>query len=147
MNHPEATATGAVERYLLGQMDQAEESGFEQHYFECVECAEDIRLSTIFLENLRAVLREPQADPQAGVDPAAILPALTAAAAVALATFSGYQNLYQIPRFRQAAAFVNESPATFYLTQTRSAGRWSAGPGGAPRRTVSILDSESGSGR
>ncbi len=122
MNHPEAAATGAVERYLLGQMDEAEESGFERHYFECIECAEEIRLSTMFLENLRAVLREPQPIRKAVTVRQRFFLPLTAAAAVALATFSGYQNLYQIPQLRQAAAFVNESPATFYLAQTRSAG-------------------------
>lgn len=122
MNHPEATATGAVERYLLGQMDPSEESGFEQHYFECIECAEEIRVSTMFLENLRAVLKEPQPIRRPiPIRQRFFLP-LTAAAALALATFSGYQNMYQIPQLRQAAAFVNESPATFYLTQTRSAG-------------------------
>jgi hypothetical protein len=40
MNHADAAATLAVERYLLGEMTDNERPAFEEHYFGCVECAD-----------------------------------------------------------------------------------------------------------
>ena len=43
MDHLKALATKASERYLLGEMSEPERFAFEEHYFQCGECAEDIR--------------------------------------------------------------------------------------------------------
>ena len=43
MEHQAAVETHAVERYLLGEMPVEERDAFEEHYFSCVACAEDVR--------------------------------------------------------------------------------------------------------
>ncbi len=47
MDHPQAVETLAMERYLLREMNDAERDAFEDHYFSCVECAEDARAAAV----------------------------------------------------------------------------------------------------
>src|SRR5271156_1916714 len=65
MNHTEAVSTGAVERYLLGQLSSSESDQFEQHFFDCTECARDLRAGALFQDNARSVFLEerPAAQP------------------------------------------------------------------------------------
>ncbi len=43
MDHQEAVSLGATEQYLLGTLDEEQREGFEEHFFGCLECAEDVR--------------------------------------------------------------------------------------------------------
>ena len=43
--HRDAVDTLAAERYLLGEMSEAERHEFEAHFFTCDECADDMRLA------------------------------------------------------------------------------------------------------
>jgi anti-sigma factor RsiW len=43
MTHEQAVRTFAAERYLLGEMSELEQQDFEAHYFDCAECADDVR--------------------------------------------------------------------------------------------------------
>jgi TolA-binding protein len=47
----------AAERYVLGQMTEAEQSAFEEHYFACDDCFDAVRA----LQDLQTVLRTPDA--------------------------------------------------------------------------------------
>src|SRR5258705_13633457 len=58
INHQEAVRSNAVERYLLGQMSDSETESFELHFFECEECAGELRTGAVFVENARQVFRE-----------------------------------------------------------------------------------------
>ena len=58
MTHTEALGTFAPERYALGEMTEDERERFEEHYFGCPMCADAVRLGTLFIVNLRVVLRE-----------------------------------------------------------------------------------------
>ncbi len=42
MDHSEAQQSHAVERYLLNEMTGGERDGFEEHYFDCRLCAEEV---------------------------------------------------------------------------------------------------------
>jgi hypothetical protein len=44
MTHEQAVETMAAERYLLDEMSEIERYRFEEHFFECDECAESMRL-------------------------------------------------------------------------------------------------------
>lgn len=44
MTHEQALETQADERYLLGEMSELERYRFEEHFFQCDECAESMRL-------------------------------------------------------------------------------------------------------
>ena len=43
MDHQEAVALEATEQYLLGTLDEDQRDAFEEHFFGCLECAEDVR--------------------------------------------------------------------------------------------------------
>src|SRR5436305_15330434 len=43
MEHSEATDTMAAERYLLGEMTPEDRDAFEEHFFDCSDCAADVR--------------------------------------------------------------------------------------------------------
>src|SRR5229473_2866172 len=63
MDHETAVRTGATERYFLGHLTGEDRDSFEEHYFMCPECAEDLRALTIFAANAKAVFREKAAGP------------------------------------------------------------------------------------
>ncbi len=43
MHHDQAIASLAAERYILGELPAAERDIFEEHYFGCPQCAQDVR--------------------------------------------------------------------------------------------------------
>lgn len=55
MKHEDAMDTMAAERYLLGELPETERDIFEAHFFECVDCASDIRVLSQLKEGIRSV--------------------------------------------------------------------------------------------
>jgi hypothetical protein len=43
VKHEEAVDTMAAERYVLGELHETEREQFEEHFFSCPECAQDVR--------------------------------------------------------------------------------------------------------
>ncbi len=137
MNHTQSVEKGAVERYLLSDLSNSESDEFESHFFECVECAEELRAGAIFEENAKAVFRE-QSPAGAGEHrshlertrvswwtwlwqrPWNAAPAL---AAIALLCISAYQALVVIPglrgRLREA---LSPQPVASYVLPSLSRG-------------------------
>ena len=105
-----------MEKYLLGQFSPAEREEFEEHYFACHECSEELRLAAIFEDNARAVFedvpglfapaRPPKPGWLAGLLAAWRQPvfAAPAFATALLCAVVGYQNLVTIPVLRTQAA-------------------------------------------
>lgn len=60
MNHQDALQEMAVERYLLGELSGSSLDRFEEHLFECPECAADVRAGVTFLDVARTELQMPQ---------------------------------------------------------------------------------------
>lgn len=60
MNHQDALKEMAVERYLLGELSGASLDRFEEHLFECQECAEDVRAGVTFIDVARTELGTPR---------------------------------------------------------------------------------------
>lgn len=56
MNHHPAINTRATERYILGELDEESRLAFEEHYFSCRECADDVRAAAQFVDNAKAVM-------------------------------------------------------------------------------------------
>jgi hypothetical protein len=127
MDHIEAVNHQAVERYLLGQMPEAEIDAFEKHFFECGTCAEEVESGVLFQENTRAAFppipkQAPAAKPnwlsnrlsQWWSSPAFAAPAL---AAGLLAVTTIYQAGFVIPALRQqiAQAHAPQSLLAFAL--------------------------------
>jgi hypothetical protein len=64
MDHNRAVETQATERYLLGDMSPEDRDDFEEHYFTCTICADEIRAASRFQLAAREVAREPVPVPQ-----------------------------------------------------------------------------------
>ena len=71
MDHAEAVQTNATERYLLGELNAAEVDAFEEHYFDCMSCADDVRTGVQLLDGGRQLVREPASTKTAVVSMAA----------------------------------------------------------------------------
>lgn len=61
MDHTEAVRLKATEKYLLDELDPDSRDQFEEHLFDCQDCALDVRAAAIFVEQSKAVLAEPAA--------------------------------------------------------------------------------------
>ena len=49
MDHYQATELTAVEKYLLDELTPGERDDFEEHFFDCQECATDLRATAAFM--------------------------------------------------------------------------------------------------
>lgn len=68
MDHADAMRLNATERYLLNELDKTQLEQFEEHMFDCQECALDVQSASMFLEHTKNILAEPT--PQAVRPPA-----------------------------------------------------------------------------
>ena len=68
MNHAEAVQTKTSEKYLLGELTASQEDEFAEHFFDCEECSNDLRMTSLFLQTTKKVLAEdrvPKVNPTA----------------------------------------------------------------------------------
>lgn len=101
MKHEFATTTHAAERYLLHEMTAEERDAFEEHYFACDVCAEDVKLTSQFIEAAKAVWSDDaEAPPKSSLADwfrmKWLSPATLAVATAAVAVIA-YQNAVVIP--------------------------------------------------
>ena len=69
MEHDEAIRSHAAERYAAHELSPAEQDAFEGHFFDCQECADEVRFELTFTANVRAVSREQRAQRQPAPEP------------------------------------------------------------------------------
>ncbi len=137
MTHSEATERMATERYLLDELSPEQRDAFEEHMFECQECAMDVRAGSMFLSEAKIQLPEiasAAVPPAARVVPAAsnrkkpwwsfltspaFGPAFAAPAFAALLGVIAYQNFATIPALRTASAEPRMVPWTMLHLGTR----------------------------
>jgi hypothetical protein len=126
MDHEMAVKTQAVEQYFLGEMKPEDREAFEEHFFSCELCAMDVRATSAFVDNAKAILNGGQqaADtvPKRSQSPgwfASLRPTFTFAAAAALClAVIGYQNFVVIPGLK---APQGEGAPIIFDGPTRSA--------------------------
>jgi hypothetical protein len=122
MDHQDALRRGAAEQYLLNEMPRPERDEFETHFFECQECAADLRATAAFLDGAKMELRRSRAahpvratHPARATRPARATankpwfeslwrPAVAAPAFALLLLVVAYQNIVIFPRFAGASA-------------------------------------------
>jgi hypothetical protein len=63
MDHGEAVRINATEKYLLEELDPGTRDQFEEHLFDCRECAIDLRAAAAFVEHSKTVLGTPEQVP------------------------------------------------------------------------------------
>ena len=134
MEHKEAIRIHAVDRYLLGELTAVEREEFEEHFFSCGECSEDLHVGAILVDNSRAVLREEVPDPVPASPAAPPRPGwrlwwsqVPLAAAIALLAVVGYQNLKVLPEYRRQLAEDARRRAASIRASPRRAWRGSSG--------------------
>jgi hypothetical protein len=69
MEHDEAVRAQAAERYVAHELSPAERDSFEEHFFDCQECADDVRFEITFAANARAVFREQRTEHRPAPEP------------------------------------------------------------------------------
>jgi anti-sigma factor RsiW len=113
MDHHEATRRGAVEKYLLDEIAPPERDEFEEHFFDCQECAADLRTTAAFLDaatqELKRFIPEVPAPKPARKSPFAFLwrPAFAAPGLALLLLVIAYQNVVVYPRLTGEVVQVN----------------------------------------
>jgi hypothetical protein len=113
MDHAFAEKTGAADRYLLNEFTFEERAEFEEHFFDCADCSDQVRKGAIFIENAKEVLRAERPN-KAVANPGGLrnqwallwplkswllnpLQSIPSLAALCLAMVVLYQNLATIP--------------------------------------------------
>src|SRR5271169_2772034 len=121
MEHLEAIEMKAAERYVLGDLPGDLREQYEDHFFSCMECAEELKLAAAFVENTRAALEtEAMATPErvlgrlpvaAAQRPASsswfaafLRPSFAVPVFAALLLLAVYQSFLVIPRLKETSA-------------------------------------------
>ncbi len=112
MNHKEAVELQAAVKYVLGELPAAERDSFEEHYFDCRECALDVKGAAGFVDVGRKVLRAERVEAAAAARSGErgrewflwLRPAFAVPAMAALLIVVAYQNVITIPQAKQEAA-------------------------------------------
>ncbi len=130
MDHATAIRHAVAEAYVLGGLGDEERAEFEEHFFTCPECAEDVKTLTTFVADARAVLaRETSSRRLASATrrllrgPWRSLTALPVAATVLLLLgVTVYQSTVTVPRLRHELAQARAPQATswHFLSVARS---------------------------
>jgi hypothetical protein len=135
MNHEQAIQEMATERYLLDELTPELRDAFEEHMFECTECALDVRAGNVFMTEAKVQL--PHIAAQAAPEPAQpsvravparakkpwwsvfTMPAFAAPVFAALLAVVVFQNVSTIPALRSAATEPRIIPWSSLHADTR----------------------------
>jgi hypothetical protein len=110
MDHNEAIQLQAAVKYVLGELTQVQREEYEEHYFDCAECAIDIKALATFADTTREVMRQEKANqlakdlvPARGAWLRWLQPVVAVPAFAALLLIIAYQNTVTIPHTKQEA--------------------------------------------
>jgi hypothetical protein len=112
MDHTEAVRLQAAEKYLLGELPKAQREEYEEHYFDCPACAEELKTTVTFLESTKQIVRQDSSEviAEKGLAPFAggwfrwLRPAFAVPVFAMLLAIIGYQSGIVIPSLRQASS-------------------------------------------
>ena len=126
MDHNEAVRQKATERYLLDELDPELKDQFEEHLFDCQDCALDVRAAAMFVEQSKIALSEPALTvPTPAPVPARagwfawFRPAFAVPVLALLLAVVGYQNFVTYPHLMQAANQPQVGPWASVNVSTR----------------------------
>ena len=128
MDHNEAVRQNATERYLLDELDPEVRDQFEEHLFDCQDCALDVRAAAMFVEQTKVVLAEKPAASAVPVPTpvparqgwfAWLRPAFAVPVLALLLAVIGYQNFVTYPHLMEAANQPQVGPWTSVNVSTR----------------------------
>jgi hypothetical protein len=128
MTHTEAVEQLASERYLLDELAPDAREAFEEHFFDCRECALDLRSSALFIDEAKAELsripsqaavREEAPKSKSGSWLSWLRPSFAMPAFAALLAVVVFQNTVTFPSLRQAATQPRLAPLVHLRPATR----------------------------
>ncbi len=125
MEHSEAIRLMAAERYLLDELSPELRQNFEEHFFECQECALEVQAGDAFIQHSKKIFggtSVPVAVPEVRASRSGwmawlLRPAFAAPVFAVLIAVIAYQSFVSVPRLKQLAS--NGQPqviASLYLT-------------------------------
>lgn len=118
MDHSFAIDNYTAESYVLGELNEAERDAYEEHFFSCPVCAEEIKSATEFIETARQVVQnELKAEIYSHAARRSVwgswlknwrsmlqpFPAAACLLLVAVSGLAGYQNSVTIPQLARKA--------------------------------------------
>jgi hypothetical protein len=110
MDHNQAVRLQAAEKYVLGNLSKEQHAEYEEHYFDCSACAEEIKATVAFMECGRQVVRDAEPIGVRALAPPVpgffswLRPAFAVPVLAALLLFIGYQNGVTIPRLKDSSS-------------------------------------------
>ncbi|AXC14698.1 hypothetical protein ACPOL_5450 [Acidisarcina polymorpha] len=123
MDHKQALEMMAVEKYLLNEFALEEREQFEEHFFSCHECAEDIRVGTALMEHGKQIFElegpnskeAPTSRARLRPEPSSrsrdwfawLRPVFTVPALAILLVTVAVQNLVQVPALQRSLMVMN----------------------------------------
>src|SRR5258708_3593288 len=128
MDHSEALRLQAAEKYVFGELSPALRDDYEEHYFDCQECAADLKAAVAFVDAGRATFRSGPGEASQGKEDAErswfawLRPSVMVPAMGVLLAALAYQSFVTIPHLQRAAATPSGSASFVALIGANSRG-------------------------
>lgn len=128
MDHEEAVRQKATERYLLDELDPGVRDQFEDHLFDCEDCALDVRAAAMLVEQSKVIFAEPTVHPVVKTLKPAVAkpgwlawlrPSLAVPVFAVLLAVIAYQNLVTYPKLTAAVQQPQIGPWASVNVSTR----------------------------
>lgn len=74
MDHEHAITRKIAEQYVFGELSETDANAFEEHFFDCGDCAEDVRDEMQMLESGRDVVHDEPRKTETPSRPATVVP-------------------------------------------------------------------------
>jgi hypothetical protein len=148
MDHQLATQLMAVEKYLLQELAPEVRDQFEEHFFDCQECATDLGATVAFMEAAKREFRlnpvpKPASVPKAKSVLASLRPVIAWSALAASLLVIAYQNVVVYPHFKSEIAELKAPeilPSVSLVNGNSRGGQVPAVTVGAGRPFLLLLD-------
>ncbi len=110
LTHEEAKSRELAEAYVAGRLEAAAAAAFEEHFFACADCWEEVQELEQFRAGVRDAVKAGRLEEALAPGPAPYLTWMFAAAAAALLAFASWTALVQVPRLERELAEARSAP-------------------------------------
>ena len=110
LTHEDAKSRELAEAYVAGRLEAAATAAFEEHFFACAECWEEVQELDRFRAGVRDAAQAGRLDEAPAAGAAPYLTWMFAAAAAALLAFASWTALVQVPRLERELAEARSAP-------------------------------------
>ena len=97
MDHDVVVRQKMTERYLLNELDPQARDEFEEHYFDCPDCAADVHAGTLFVEQSKIALESEPSKASLSARPAAFPARVPAPVRASSGWFGWLRPVFVVP--------------------------------------------------